>query len=1056
MEKPRKKIGQILIDAGVIDEMQLKSALGYQSRWGGKLGKILVEMGFLDEDTMIKFLAEHFRIKAVNLLRSRISNKAFDALPKDMARKYNTVPVMVRGEGSKKVMVLAMSDPANLAAIDEISFLTGAKIEPVLATDSAIDIVLKNYGNYDPEKALKQYYQEYATPSQLKKQGQQQQTQQEKQKQQQQQGAQQKISQASRQLDEELFDFDSQDDLQVVEGDDVVMLKATKPQAQKAPPEQKKKSTREPAPSPQSREVILGKEKEKARKQEKTPQAPPEEESPFLGQESNQQASEEPMEEPLIEELSEVAEEPATLETPVIEAPPIEKKQETKTPPDMPEMPDLTEAAESEATPEPKAPESSPHVEAPPLPEQESPTPRQQEEAPPFPGDEDLQPPSREEGPPDLEAPSSLSEEEGPPDFEAPPLPSQDSGPPDLEAPPLPTEEEAAPVMEAASLPEFGEEGQEKSVEKAPQAAPEPLDIPDSDENIELADAHEFMSYTQQGQGVDVSGSEGEEGEIESGDQFQFIPPSPDIEAYSDSSELPEDGEDQQVELADAHEFMFMTETPEERGVETQSREDEGLPELSESAESEQSSDEVPTLDEAFISPHEEVTSDELDGSQDNVSESGVPDLGPESFEGPLSGSSLSEGGSSEADIQFETLDSEEEAPELSKGPPSEERNEAGPDIPPLPDLPDFGESPAGSEKSSPPESSSESDVQSATFGGEDMPLPELDFDQAGSKSAGNVVSLPFEGPPPDIEEEKAQETGTGEAPPPLSGTPQEEPEEDLFEYSQAPPGPEEKIPQDSEDLDDVSLPPLFSESEETEKASSGPETPASEESGYDFGDIPSPPDLDSIWASSSSDTSAETWEDFPPSRDEEQKTMSEGAGPPTPDDRPAADDDLESLWAQSEPPPPPDEESPSELDFSGPPETEEKSAPGPQFEAKEEVSEEAQAEQAGEQKDDFLSSLGEFRSVSVLPDDTEGLEESLDEISKLDALGDEFLDTREVKQRLEKVSSLENTLEERESNFDELLALMMKKEMGEITQEVFMQELRKLKGRVDDSRKKR
>jgi len=1048
MEKPRKKIGQILIDAGVIDEMQLKSALGYQSRWGGKLGKILVEMGFLDEDTMIKFLAEHFRIKAVNLLRSRISNKAFEALPKDVARKYNTVPVMVRGEGSKKVMVLAMSDPANLAAIDEISFLTGAKIEPVLATDSAIDIVLKNYGNYDPDKALKQYYQEYASPAELKKQGRQEQTKQEKQKKQQ-QGAQQKISQASRQLDEELFDFDSQDDLQVVEGDDVVMLKATKPQAQKAQPAQKKQSTREPAPSPQSREVILGKGKETTSKQEKPLQGPSPEESPFLGQESDQQAPEGPMEEPLIEELSEVSEEPPTLEAPVIEAPPVEeKKAETKAPtappsaeapPEMPEMPDLTEAAESEATPGPQPQETAPQVEAPPLPEQEEPSP-QQDEVPPFPDDETPHPPAQEEGPPDLEAP---------------PLPSEDSGPPDLEAPPLPTEEDAPPDMEGPPLPEFGKEGEEEKTERAPQAAPEPLDIPDSDENIELADAHEFTPYTQQQQGVDVSSYEEGEAEIESGDQFKFIPPSPDLEAYSDSSELPEGGEEQQVELADAHEFMFMTETPEERGAETENREDEGLPDFSDSASDEGGADDVPTLDDAFISPHEGGASEKLAGDQDAVSESGLPDLGPDSIEETFSGPSMSESGQSGVDLQFETLDSEEESLDLSKGPSFEEHSEAGSDIPPLPDLPDFDGSP-GSEKPGPPGPSHESDVQSATFGGDDMPLPELDLDQAGGKSAGNVVSLPFEGPPPDIEEEKAQETGADEAPPPLSGPPQEEPEEDLFEYSQAPPGAEEKIPQDSEDLNDVSLPPLFSESEETEQASSKSDHSASEDNGYDFGDMPSPPDLDSIWASSSSDTSAETWEDFPPSPAEESRDMSESEGPPPLGDRPAEDDDLESLWTQSGPPPPPDEESPPDLDFSGPPEAEEKPAPAPPSDEKKEAPEKAQEEQAGQQKDNSLSALGEFRSVSVLPDETEGLEESLDEISKLDVLGDEFLDTREVKQRLEKISNLENTLDERESNFDELLALMMKKEMGEITQEVFMQELRKLKTRVDDSRKKK
>ncbi|MFO8056299.1 MAG: hypothetical protein R6V10_03290 [bacterium] len=949
MEKPKKKIGQILVDAGVIDEMQLKSALGYQNRWGGKLGKILVEMGFLDEDTMIKFLGEHFHIKAVNLLRSRISNKAFEALPKDTAKKYNVVPVMVRGEGTKKVMVLAMSDPANLSAIDEISFITGAKIEPVLATDSAIDIVLKNYGDYDPEKALKQYYQEYATPAKLKKEKEEKAKPEKPKK----HTAEDKISQASRQLDEELFDFDSNDDLKVVEGD-VIMLKADKQKAGKAPPEKKQQPARQPDSS-SSGEVILGRESKQDAQKSGGSQSVPGEESPFLMKEEPEDESSEPTEEPVIEELSEVAEEPEPVEAPVIEAPSIE------------------EEAGASGQEEKESPDAGP----PPLPEQEE----------------------QQDGPQEL------------PDLDSPPA---------VEASPLPEREEPAPAGQGQELPDLdeptlpGKEEEEQKPASKTAGPPSPLEIPESDEDLELADAHEFMPYQESRGTGEISASEEDaqnERQQESVEGFEFIPPSPNLEAHSDSEVPAAEEEEQQVELADAHEFMFMTETPDQRQTSEEKPEPEqGPPDLAGSTEQEtpeaRAEDSVPSLDDAFLSsPAEEKgPASSAPAAAEGGSGQGVPDFdsGPFQDSQPAAGT---EGASPE--VSFESLDSSgdigpaEEASGKAEGPSG--------DIPPLPDLDDLSAEPASAPAGAGGELQEDS-AQSATFSGDDMPLPEIDLEEPAKGASEKIVSLPFEGPPPEAEE-KAQEP-----PPP-------EEKEELFEPSQ-PAAAQEKIPQDSEDLNDVSLPPLFTEPDEEDKG-----TEEGPDQGFDFGDLPGPPELDSIWASSSP-PSAGT--ERPQSASPAEQSAAGPAEPPGQEQEPG--DDLESLWTHEPPSPEP---SPPDLDFSSP-------------------SEEPEKEEAQPPQQEQVSAAGELRSVKVVPDESDGIEESLDEISKLDALGEDFLDTREVKQRLEKVSSLESTLLERENNFDELLALMMKKETGEITKEAFMKELRKLKGRVDESRKKK
>jgi hypothetical protein len=146
-----EKLGDLLVKAGIIDEMQLRSALGHQRRWGGKLGKCLVDLGFISEEAMLKFLSEKFRMKAVDLTRSHIAPQTFKMVPEAVARKYEVVPVVVREVQGKKIIMLAMSDPSDLQAVDEIQFLTNARVEPVLATDSAILKVLEHYGSYSPE-----------------------------------------------------------------------------------------------------------------------------------------------------------------------------------------------------------------------------------------------------------------------------------------------------------------------------------------------------------------------------------------------------------------------------------------------------------------------------------------------------------------------------------------------------------------------------------------------------------------------------------------------------------------------------------------------------------------------------------------------------------------------------------------------------------------------------------------------------------------------------------------------------------------------------------------
>lgn len=148
------KLGEALVQAGHIDDFQLQSALGQQKKWGGRLGKALIELGFIDEATLIKFLSERLNYPAVDLSRSKISEKAFEALPKHVAEKYMAIPILIKDTPGKRTLVLAMADPTDLKALDEIEFVTNYKLEPYVALDSSIQRVLRNYGQVEmaPEK----------------------------------------------------------------------------------------------------------------------------------------------------------------------------------------------------------------------------------------------------------------------------------------------------------------------------------------------------------------------------------------------------------------------------------------------------------------------------------------------------------------------------------------------------------------------------------------------------------------------------------------------------------------------------------------------------------------------------------------------------------------------------------------------------------------------------------------------------------------------------------------------------------------------------------------
>jgi type II secretion system (T2SS) protein E len=131
----RKRLGEILVQAGVLSEPQLRAALNEQKRWGGPLGRILVDMKFITEEQMIQALSHQLNFPAVNLDQRLIDEQVLALVPGDFAESHSLVPFAVQG----KFLDVAMSDPTNLAVIDELRIRTRMNVRPYLSGPKAIE-----------------------------------------------------------------------------------------------------------------------------------------------------------------------------------------------------------------------------------------------------------------------------------------------------------------------------------------------------------------------------------------------------------------------------------------------------------------------------------------------------------------------------------------------------------------------------------------------------------------------------------------------------------------------------------------------------------------------------------------------------------------------------------------------------------------------------------------------------------------------------------------------------------------------------------------------------
>lgn len=141
-----KKLGQLLVEDGLLDESQLQEGLEAQEELGGRLGSNLVRMGFISEEQLASFLGRQLGLPCITRLE-RVSPEAIRRLPRQLAVQYKVVPISV----NRRELGVAMADPANLEAADAIAFKTGLRVRPAVAPELLIEYALARfYGERSP------------------------------------------------------------------------------------------------------------------------------------------------------------------------------------------------------------------------------------------------------------------------------------------------------------------------------------------------------------------------------------------------------------------------------------------------------------------------------------------------------------------------------------------------------------------------------------------------------------------------------------------------------------------------------------------------------------------------------------------------------------------------------------------------------------------------------------------------------------------------------------------------------------------------------------------
>src|SRR6187431_2669056 len=135
------RIGELLLKEKRITPSQLQEALAYQKTNGGKLGFNLVKLGFVKDEEITSLLSKQYGVPSINLTQFEIDAGIIKLIPAETAHKYQIIPLSRAGA----TLTIAMTDPTNVFAMDDIKFMTGYNVEPVVASETAVLEAINRY-----------------------------------------------------------------------------------------------------------------------------------------------------------------------------------------------------------------------------------------------------------------------------------------------------------------------------------------------------------------------------------------------------------------------------------------------------------------------------------------------------------------------------------------------------------------------------------------------------------------------------------------------------------------------------------------------------------------------------------------------------------------------------------------------------------------------------------------------------------------------------------------------------------------------------------------------
>lgn len=158
--RTRKRLGDMLVEAGVITNDQLMEALGKQKESGKRLGELLVDLRFTDEMEIAEAMAQQMKIPVAKIREAKLAPEVIALLPESAVRKYHVVPFQL-DENNPNILWVAMSDPLDIIAADDLSIITNMQIEVMAASSSDVTYAIeKYYGNEQSAKLADSFAQE--------------------------------------------------------------------------------------------------------------------------------------------------------------------------------------------------------------------------------------------------------------------------------------------------------------------------------------------------------------------------------------------------------------------------------------------------------------------------------------------------------------------------------------------------------------------------------------------------------------------------------------------------------------------------------------------------------------------------------------------------------------------------------------------------------------------------------------------------------------------------------------------------------------------------------